>query len=79
MKLILNICDCGVVMRVKIHYCLVSCRGLIALLCLNFNYFIRSQPWINFMKLILNINDHSVVMYANFLKDVICYGVVIAL
>ena len=46
--------------------------------CLNFNDFFPRQPYFvrngwNFMKLILNIYDHGVVMLVKFHQDVIRY------
>ena len=57
--------------------------GLLPFDCLNFNDFPSSSITVrngwNFMKHILNIYDHSVVMHVNFHQGALCYRCVIVL
>ena len=54
--------------------------GILELLpfdCLNFNELFGPQLWLsngwNFMKLLLIVYDHGVMLNVKFCKDVICY------
>ena len=67
----------------KFYLGVVSYSRVIAI-CPKFSDFsVLSPYWVvsgcNFMKLVLNIYDHSVVMHVKFHQDVISYGGVLAL
>ena len=71
MKLILSIYDHSLMMiHVKLHEEVISCREVIVLFLLRFQRFFlstaityRSKQWMNFMKLIQSIYNHSVMMH----------------
>ena len=79
MQFILNIYDHGVVMHVNIHNLLLVIEELLFFDCLNFNDFsvlshiFVTNEW-DFMKLILNIYDHGVVMQVKINQGLISYS-----